>query len=195
MRIRTAIGLAGALALALPAAGSAWNVPFPVPAAAPAASPEAAAPAGAPKAAGLSDFESALVERINALRSARGLRLLAVSPKLGAAALDQARSMGAHGYFSHASADGRSFASRIQSFYPRTSRRWTVGENLCMGDPGDLTAADCVGMWVDSPEHLRNLLDPNWREIGVSAIDVAGAPGEYGDLDTTIVAAEFGARG
>jgi uncharacterized protein YkwD len=141
----------------------------------------------------LADLESALVAQVNDLREARGLRPLVVSRGLAAAAVRHASAMGSLGFFAHESANGASFAARIARFYPRRTKAWTVGENLCFGDPG-VSAADCLDTWLSSPAHRRNLFDPNWREIGVAALDVTAAPGEFGGLDTTIVVADFGAR-
>jgi hypothetical protein len=38
------------------------------------------------------------------------------------------------------------------------------------------------------------LLDPNWREIGVSAVHASSAPGVYNGLPVTIVTTDFGVR-
>ena len=45
-----------------------------------------------------------------------------------------------------------------------------------------------------SPEHRANILTARWREIGVSAVHVAAAPGVYHGLDVTIVTTDFGVR-
>lgn len=141
------------------------------------------------------ELAGALVERLNALRETRGLRPLTLSEGLSSAATEQARAMGDTGQFAHTSADGGSFAGRIARHYPRRgTRAWTVGENLCFGDL-TITAAQCIGLWLASPPHRRNLFDPAWREVGIVAIGVQDAPGDFGGLDTTIVVADFGARG
>jgi uncharacterized protein YkwD len=49
-------------------------------------------------------------------------------------------------------------------------------------------------MWMTSPEHRANLLDRNWREIGLSAVHSASAPGVYHGGAVTIVTADFGVR-
>ena len=49
-------------------------------------------------------------------------------------------------------------------------------------------------MWLDSPEHRKNLENPSWREIGVSAVHVAQAPGVYHGQEVTIVTTDFGVR-
>ena len=38
------------------------------------------------------------------------------------------------------------------------------------------------------------LLDPSWREVGVSAVQDSAAPGDFQGLQATIVTADFGVR-
>ena len=47
---------------------------------------------------------------------------------------------------------------------------------------------------MNSPEHRANLLDRSWREVGLSAVHAASAPGVYGGDEVTIVTADFGFR-
>jgi uncharacterized protein YkwD len=102
--------------------------------------------------------------------------------------------MSARGYFSHSSADGSQFDRRIARFYLMGSRRyWSVGENLLWSSP-DVDAARALEMWLDSPEHKQNLLTARWREIGLSAVHAAAAPGTYRGREVTIVTADFGVR-
>jgi len=49
-------------------------------------------------------------------------------------------------------------------------------------------------MWMASPEHRANLLTARWRQVGLSAVHVAAAPGTFNGLDVTIVTADFGVR-
>lgn len=41
-----------------------------------------------------------------------------------------------------------------------------IGENLAMGDFS--SSAEIVTAWMKSPAHRKNILDPNYKEIGVS---------------------------
>jgi uncharacterized protein YkwD len=137
---------------------------------------------------------SALVVQLNAFRSAHGLARLRVSRSLSAAAGEHSTQMARLGYFSHDSANGGSFSSRIATYYPaRGYRSWTVGENLLWASP-DVGAARALKLWLASPPHRANLLDPRWREVGLVAVHAARAPGVYGNSPTTIVTADFGAR-
>jgi uncharacterized protein YkwD len=102
--------------------------------------------------------------------------------------------MVAHGYFGHDSADGTSFMNRIARYYPRGNHaHWSVGENLLWASPRT-SAAAALRAWIKSPPHLHNLLDPRWREIGVSAVHVASAPGVYQGHAVTVITTDFGVR-
>ena len=137
---------------------------------------------------------SGLVAQINALRIAHGLVPLRLSPSLRAAANVHSTQMARLGYFSHDSANGGSFSSRIATFYPALGyRSWTVGENLLWASP-DVGALRALKMWLASPPHRANLLNPRWREIGLVAVHARSAPGVYGNAPTTIVTADFGTR-
>src|SRR5690349_10559936 len=139
-------------------------------------------------------LEAALVVQVNAFRVAHGLVPLRVSASLRAAAIVHSTQMARRGYFSHDSANGGSFSSRIATYYSASGyRSWTVGENLLWGSP-DVGAGRALKLWLSSPPHRANLLDPRWREIGLSAVHAGRAPGVYGNSPTTIVTADFGSR-
>ena len=111
-----------------------------------------------------------------------------------AAAGRHSKEMAQRGYFSHDSANGSSFSSRLVRFYPsRGFRSWSVGENLLWASP-DVGAARALRLWLNSPPHRANLLTPRWREIGLAAVHASSAPGVYGGRPATVVTADFGAR-
>ena len=142
----------------------------------------------------VSGLDAALLAQVNAFRAAHGLAPLRVSPFLAAAARAHSTQMARLGYFSHNSANGSPFSSRISTYYPaRGYRSWTVGENLLWSSPG-VGAARALKLWLSSPPHRANLLSPRWREIGLAAVHANRAPGVYGNSPTTIVTADFGAR-
>ncbi|MES1246884.1 MAG: CAP domain-containing protein [Actinomycetota bacterium] len=154
----------------------------------------AAAAAPQRSAVALTPLESGVLVDINAFRRAHHLSPLKLNAKLGAAAMQHTQEMAADGYFAHESHDGSLFWKRIQSFYGSTPwRYWSVGENLLWSSP-DVTPAKALQMWLASPEHRANLMNPHWREIGVAAVHVAAAPGVFKDLDVTIVTTDFGVR-
>jgi uncharacterized protein YkwD len=142
----------------------------------------------------LAVLEEGVIGRINGIRRSRGLRPLRHNRRLSAAADFHSRDMARRGYFEHDSANGTAFWRRIERFYPsRGFRSWTVGENLLWGsDRYGPTFA--VREWMHSPPHRENILSRDWREIGIGAVTVASAPGEYGGRSVTILTADFGAR-
>jgi uncharacterized protein YkwD len=140
----------------------------------------------------LSQLESSVLTDINAFRVQHGLAKLRLSVQLTAAARAHSQQMAQKGYFAHESADGSVFWKRLQRFYPAT-HYWSVGENLLWSSP-DIDGQHAMKLWLASPEHRRNLVNPLWREIGVSAVHEAQAPGVYQGLDVTIVTTDFGVR-
>jgi uncharacterized protein YkwD len=150
--------------------------------------------AGARAHVQLSALESTLLGQINTVRANHGLRPFRLSHGLTVAATRHSRSMAQKGYFSHDSANGGAFWRRIASCYGyRGYRDWSVGENILWSSP-DVTPGSAFRMWMESPEHRANLLDREWREIGLGAVHVASAPGVYGGDEVTIVTADFGIR-
>jgi len=142
----------------------------------------------------LTPLESGVLVDINAFRQAHDLPPLRINPRLSAAAREHTLQMAQDGYFAHESADGSAFWRRIQSFYPSSPwAYWSVGENLLWASP-DVTPTRALGMWLASPEHRANLMDPRWREVGVAAVHEAAAPGVYQGRDVTIVTTDFGVR-
>jgi uncharacterized protein YkwD len=142
----------------------------------------------------LTRLESGVLVDINAFRRAHGLAPLKLNVRLTAAARSHTLQMARDGYFAHDSADGSSFWRRIQTFYTSSPwHYWSVGENLLWSSP-DVTPARALKMWLASPEHRANLMNPRWREIGVAAVHEAVAPGAFKGLDVTIVTTDFGVR-
>jgi uncharacterized protein YkwD len=131
---------------------------------------------------------------VNKFRVAHGLVALRESSALDRSARQHSLEMGRDGYFDHPSADGTAFWKRIQHYYPADGYTyWSVGENLLWSSP-DVSATAALKMWIASPPHLKNLLTPQWRQLGVSAVTVADAPGVYGDRRVTIITTDFGVR-
>jgi len=160
-----------------------------------------AAPAPAATVSGKASVESALVQRINAVRRSHGLRPLRVERGLTSAAERHAGSMGRAGYFRHElftprrSPRWNGFGRWIRWFYPGPGyRSWSAGENLAWGAPG-ISARRTVRLWLRSPGHRANLLKRSWRNVGVAAVRVQNGRGHFRRWDdVTIVVAEFGRR-
>jgi uncharacterized protein YkwD len=158
------------------------------------AAPAAPAVATAPAIVEVGQLETAVLGELNSVRREHGLVPLKLSVKLGAAADLHSRQMGAGGYFKHESGDGSAFWKRVARFYPSEGAHyWSVGENLLWASP-EVDAAGALKLWMNSPEHKKNILTARWREIGISAVKVAAAPGTFAGLDVTIVTTDFGVR-
>jgi uncharacterized protein YkwD len=118
------------------------------------------------------EFVQRILELTNAERTRRGLSKLKLQDRLGKSADWYAAEMAKRGYFSHTDHFGRSFDRRISSFgYP-----WRlVGENIAFGydDPCSVVQA-----WMESPGHRANILEPRYREIGISVASDAATQGK-----------------
>jgi uncharacterized protein YkwD len=135
-----------------------------------------------------------LLAAVNTFRAAHHLAPLRESRALDHSARQHSLEMGRDGYFGHASADGTVFWRRIKQYYgSRNHTFWSVGENLLWAAPS-VGAKQALALWIASPEHLRNLLTPRWREIGISAVHVSSAPGVFQGKPVTIVTTDFGVR-
>ena len=139
-------------------------------------------------------LERGVLAEINALRAQHRLAPLRLNVRLTRAADAHSLAMAKRGFFAHESEDGSAFWKRVKRWYTaRGFSRWSVGENLLWSSPSiDATAA--LQMWLNSPPHRKNLLTPHWREIGLSAVSVASAPGVFEGRQTTILTADFGIR-
>jgi uncharacterized protein YkwD len=156
-----------------------------------------AAPVGATGSAGIVSMDAldnSIVAQINVVRRSQGLPLVRLNPQLHRAAGAHSRAMATYGFFAHESRDGTVFWKRIKRDYSESGfRTWSVGETLALSSAG-LDAAGTVRMWLNSPPHRKVLLGPTWREIGVSAVRVYSAPGDFEGDDVTLVTADFGIR-
>jgi uncharacterized protein YkwD len=139
-------------------------------------------------------LETAIGREVNVLRSERGLRQLAGSTQLRLAASSHSKAMLDHGFFAHESPDGTPFSERLRRFYPARSGYWTVGENLAMVGSADPIARELVDLWMASPHHRSNLLNPDWREFGLGVRFSPAAQGTFGGMATWVVTLDLGSR-
>jgi uncharacterized protein YkwD len=153
-----------------------------------------AAVASSRSEASLRTLNGNVLASVNRFRVSHGLVPLRESAALDRAARRHSFEMGRLGYFSHTSADGMQFWQRIRHFYPAHGYSyWSAGENLVWASPS-LSAGGAMKLWISSPPHLANLLSRQWRQIGISAVGVARAPGVYGRRRVTIITTDFGVR-
>jgi uncharacterized protein YkwD len=132
---------------------------------------------GAEGAAGASiertDRIDTLLDLANAERAKAGLKPLRQNPQLMQAAQTQAEQTATARRLEHVLPDAR---------YPRPQDRldasgypWRAwAENIAFGQR---TPVDAVEAWMQSPGHRKNLLNPNYTELGTGvAIDATGRP-------------------
>jgi uncharacterized protein YkwD len=87
--------------------------------------------------------------------------------------------MGTQGYFEHDSLDGRTFADRMMMAGFMGASPW--GENIAAGQS---SPEEVVEGWMNSPGHCRNIMNPDYRTIGIGYAFVDGSPyGQYWTQD------------
>jgi len=138
-------------------------------------------------------LDQQVIVQINAVRAQRGLGRLHLSLHLRAASRSHSYDMARHGFFSHDSSNGSSPWARLAHYYTSTGYGfWQVGETISYSPDAD--AAAVVHDWLTSPEHRAILLTAKFREIGVSAVHVTAASGDFHGDTVTLVTADFGVR-
>ena len=91
--------------------------------------------------------------------------------------------MAKRGYFDHTDPDGITFQQRMASSdYPVVA----MAENLGLTSGDDATAV--VGLWMQSPGHHDNMLNPEYRAAGIGI-----ARGMWQGQEVLFVVAIFGA--
>jgi uncharacterized protein YkwD len=156
-----------------------------------------AGPAAAATITPKDSVEPALIAQINKVRADHHLPALKSASLLTTAATKHSNNLGLAGAFRHEfrkNGNWVAFGTWIRWYWPGPGYvAWTAGENLAWGAP-DLTPAQTVTAWMNSPGHRANLLG-SWTNVGVAIIRVDAPTGYYRDYPrVTIVAAEFGKR-
>ncbi len=107
--------------------------------------------------------ESRMLELVNAERAKVGAPALVMDAKIVTVTRAHSRDMFERRYFSHYSPEGEDAADRMQKGGVSFS---VAGENLAYA-PDVNTAHQGL---MDSPGHKRNILDPQFRRIGIGII-------------------------
>jgi uncharacterized protein YkwD len=109
-------------------------------------------------------LERAVVRTINAERARHGLQRLRGSRVLARVAGRHSRDQLREGRLSHEAPNGTTFAVRLS----RVTRAARIGETLAwLPQPSASRGADVVRLWLSSPPHRAQLLEPSFRRIGV----------------------------
>ena len=123
----------------------------------------------------------ALVDETNKSRSENGLDEVAVNQKLNYAAYMKASDMFEKQYWGHTAPDGTEpWKWLVEADYAYSK----AGENLAKNF---YTAEAATVAWMSSPEHRKNILEPDFTEAGFAV-----ASGELNGEKTTIVVALYG---
>jgi uncharacterized protein YkwD len=132
-----------------------------------------APPRASNSAASASGATARVVELVNNERSKAGCAPLTMNDKLTKAAQDHSKDMAGHRNMSHTGSDGSEPGERIT----RAGYNWsTYGENVAHGYA---TPEPVMESWMSSPGHKRNILNCNFKEIGVGLVQ----PGNYWTQD------------
>ena len=104
---------------------------------------------------------------IEDIRAAAGLRPLTRDPRLERAAIRQAGYMARAGRMTHSTGPGRGFAARVR----QEGIAGAAAENLAHGR---MDTGRVFGMWMRSPGHRRNMLNPRFSRYGLAHADAPG---------------------
>ena len=124
--------------------------------------------------------EIAFVQLINDYRVSLGLNPLKTSDLLSESGDKHATDMAKYDFFNH-------YTERSDWFEPGDApwdRMATVGYtfNTYKGEniaAGQTTAAQVFDAWKNSPSHNENMVDPNYKVMGISLIFVSGSTYKY----------------
>lgn len=118
-------------------------------------------------------FNTASAERsafdlINDVRRQHALQPLTWNDDIAEISRVHSRNMAEFNFFSHKGLDNKMVSDRADDL---GARKWrAIGENIAFNRGFKDPVTKAVELWLASPSHRRNLLDPNWKE---SAIGVA----------------------
>jgi hypothetical protein len=122
-----------------------------------------------------------VIDLTNVDRLEKNIHLLEENDKLDRVAEDKAEDMVAKNYFAHNSPEG---VNPWHWFEKENYDYNYAGENLAM----DFTSAEKMNQaWLDSPTHRANILNSNFKEIGVAVKE-----GVVSDHSTIVVVQLFG---
>jgi len=124
-----------------------------------------------------------IVELTNQIRQQRGLDLLKQDQRLVLAAQNKVNDMFLAQYFAHSNQNKNLYTWLKNADYQFLS----AGENLAMGFAD---AEQVVESWKKSTTHFANIIDPDFKEIGVVM-----ASGEFAGQNTNLMAQFFGNPG
>ncbi|WBP90661.1 CAP domain-containing protein [Kitasatospora cathayae] len=131
----------------------------------------AAAPAAAPAGGGANaSYAQQVVDLVNVERAKAGCGPVSAEPRLASAAQSHSDDMADRNYFDHASPEGYHADHRIEA----TGYRWNSwGENIARGQKDPAAVMDA---WMNSPGHRANILNCDFKQLGVGVRTGANGP-------------------
>lgn len=131
----------------------------------------------------LGQVRAEMLARVNEARKRAGAAPLRSNAHLDLAAQRHAADMLVRGYFAHQSPEGKTVRERARA----AGYDWqAIGENIA---EGQFTVAEVMDTWLHSPGHRRNILDADFKELGVGL-----ALGRSGDTYRIVWVQAFGTR-
>ncbi len=121
----------------------------------------------------LSDFESEVIDLVNAERAEEGCPALTAHPTLRQVAYAHSQDMAVRDFFSHVNPDGEELDDRVNE----TDYDWMgLAENIAAGYE---TPERVVEGWMNSPGHRANILNCTYLDIGVGYYYAANSTYEH----------------
>ena len=114
-------------------------------------------------AASTQEMNAEAVQLLNDLRQSKGLRPLAWNPNSALQSAAQLRAQEIEEYFSHTRPDGSSCFTVLKQYGLTYGH---CGENIAYGTY--LSAEGATELWINSPGHYKNMINPDFREIGLA---------------------------
>ncbi|MFJ7958949.1 sigma-70 family RNA polymerase sigma factor [Streptomyces sp. NPDC096319] len=131
--------------------------------------PTSGSGAGSGSGSGSGSTEQEVISLVNAERSKAGCGPLTEHPLLTKAAQGHSDDMAARNFFDHTNPDGDGPGERVTA----AGYTWsTYGENIAQGQT---TAAQVMDSWMNSPGHRANILNCDFKEIGIG-LHQSGGP-------------------
>ncbi|MGP4002553.1 CAP domain-containing protein [Streptomyces sp. 8N706] len=120
-----------------------------------------------------------ILQLVNKERASAGCSPLTANAKLSAAAEKYSDVMAESGVMSHTGPDGSSMTDRVE----REGYSWSaIGENIAQGQPDAEAVMDA---WMNSSGHRANILNCNFKELGVGFHEGDGGPWWTQDFGTS----------
>jgi uncharacterized protein YkwD len=120
-----------------------------------------------PDATNTAQVTDATLCLLNDQRAANGLAPLAADDRLNSSSTDYANLMIAEQFFAHESPEGVTLETRLA----RVGYSFDIaGENIAWGEGALSTPAQIVDAWMHSEGHRENILDGDFRQIGLGVV-------------------------